>query len=161
LRLHPLQETLEGIPSVDVHLGGDELHRMCYNLLWPTWLAWSGGYEVPLASTTLRGVKGHTAIAGKFVTSRGATAQQRDALSHSGLLISKSKSRGGKFGKFGVSEQIKYEPIELAVVISQEDLQEAQRRKEGHYDSESDNDASTSVRVSLQSHSVALAYCLL
>src|SRR5258707_7416855 len=109
----------------------------------------------------LRRVKGQAVIAGKFVDSRGQTEIQRDGLSHSSFLISKSKSCGGKFGKFGISEQIKYEPIELAVVISQEDLQEAQRRKEGHYDSESDNDASTSVRVSLQSHLVALAYCLL
>jgi hypothetical protein len=77
---------------------------------------------VLLASIILQGIKCHTAITGKFVTSRGMTAQQCNALSYLGLLISKSKSCNGKSEKFGASKLIKYKSIKLAVVISQEEL---------------------------------------
>jgi len=136
------QECIEGVNNIDVHIGGNELHRICYNTSRPPWLAWSGGYDVPLSSTTLRGVKIHAAIAGAALN--GKPAKQRDAMSH--LL---SKSRGRKGGE----QTFKYEQVKLAIVISQEDIGECEKRKHNHDDSDMDDFTTgrTSFKVSLMS----------
>jgi len=63
--MHDTQNLVQGIRDLDPHIGGDELHRRCYNLLQLHWLKWSGGYPVPIEDTTLWGLKIFAAIAGK------------------------------------------------------------------------------------------------
>ena len=93
---------------------------------------------MPLARTTLRGTKIHTAIAGKGLEE--LPVRQRDSIGH--LLSSKTRSGKGK-----------YEQIELAIVISEDDIKQIEKNKQNHDNSDMDdldmdNFTSTSVRVS-------------
>jgi hypothetical protein len=50
-----LQSYIEGIMGLDPHIGGAELHRLCYDALQPAWCDWSGNYHLPLEKTMLQG----------------------------------------------------------------------------------------------------------
>ena len=117
------QDCLEGIGGIDPHIGGDELHRICYDALKHMWLKWSRGYDVPIESTTLRGVKVHAAIAGKALTQ---PVKQRDAIWH---FVYKIRGRA-------TEPTFKAEQIDLAIVIDQDDFREAEDRREQAYDTD-------------------------
>lgn len=71
---HDIQSLVEGLDGIDAHIGGDDLHRHCYDLLQPSWLEWSGGYHVPIEEMMLWGDTIHAAIAGKGL--RGPVAKR-------------------------------------------------------------------------------------
>ena len=74
---HGPQSCIEGIPGVDPHIGGNELHRACYDTLQMSWYKWSKGYCVPLERTMLWGLKVYALIAGK---AHQQPANERDAI---------------------------------------------------------------------------------
>jgi hypothetical protein len=82
---------------------------MCYDVLQNKWLAWSKGYSVPIARTTLRGVKVYAAIAGKDLME---PAKQHDAIWH---FFFKVHGRGTK-------PKFKAEELHLTLVMDYEDF---------------------------------------
>jgi hypothetical protein len=107
--IHGLQACIEGITGIDPHIGGNELHRTCYNTLQPSWCEWSNGYCVPLERTTLRGLTVYAPIAGK---ARQQPADERDAILDHFMTTRKNGER-----------VFKPRQIDLAVVIDDKDFQ--------------------------------------
>jgi hypothetical protein len=104
-----VQSCIEGIMDLDPHIGGDELHHRCYDILQPYWCRWSGDYSLPLENTTLRGLKVYTPITGK---AHQQPADERDTIFN--LFITTHKT----------GEQVfKPHQIDLAVVIDDVDFQ--------------------------------------
>jgi len=118
---HMAQNLFEGLRNVDPHIGSDELHRQCYDVLQPRWHEWSGGYHVPIKKTTLRGVKVHAAIAGKDLI---GPARERDAILD---YFMKPDAKTG---------ELVFRPaqIELALVIEYEVFLLVSNEKEGIYE---------------------------
>jgi hypothetical protein len=112
---HIIQTCIEGITGVDPHIGGDALHRMCYDALQPSWNEWSKGYHVPLERTTLRGVSVYAPIAGK---ARQEPANERDAIFDQFMTTRKN------------GQVFKPRQIDLAVIIDDNDFQCAEDRRE-------------------------------
>jgi len=113
----PLKTCLEGLDNVDAHIGGDELHHMCYSILQKKWLAWSKGYMVPIERTTLWGVKLFATIAGKDLTE---PVKQHNAIWHFFFKVC---------GK-GTEPKFKANQLELAVIIDHEELAHVELTKE-------------------------------
>jgi hypothetical protein len=128
------QTCVEGSDNINPHIGGDELHLKCYNILLPHWDEWSAGREMPpLEKTTLRGIKVMAPIAGK---ARIEPAKKRDAI------------WDFFFKRRGKSTVPTFRPdeIELALVIDYKDFESAEHGKKQHnhlqpqdYDDDSDN----------------------
>ena len=116
------QNVVEGVNDLDPHIGGNELHRRCYELLQSRWMRWSAGYRVAIEDTTLRGLRIHTAIAGKDLI---GPVKERDAILHFFM-----KPRGGKSD--GVV--FKSGQVDLAIVIDHEDYILAMDMKERVYE---------------------------
>lgn len=114
---HDTQNLVDGLSNLDPHIGGNELHRCCYNLLQPRWNVWSGGYHLPIEKTTLRGIKVIAAIAGKDLI---GPARERDA-----ILEFFMKPRG-KTGE----PVFKTGQLDLAIVIDPEDLESVEHMRE-------------------------------
>jgi hypothetical protein len=111
-----LQSCVEGITGLDPHIGGAELHRLCYDALQPAWRDWSGNYHLPLEKTTLRGRTIFAPIAGK---ARQQPVDERDAIWDQFITMRKN------------GEQIfKAQEIELILVIDNVDYQLAEERKD-------------------------------
>ncbi len=123
---HNAQNLMEGLDNVDPHIGGNELHCLCYNQLERRWLDWSGGYHVPIKDTTLRGIKVHAAIAGKdFI----GLAEERDAIiGHFMKPHGKSRELVFKSGR-----------IDLAVVIDPVDFKGAKDERVRVYELDDDD----------------------
>jgi hypothetical protein len=138
------QTCIEGVNNLDPHIGGDKLHRVCYEAVLPHWDQWSGGhggYKIPLTQTTLRGIKIHAPIAGKDY--RGPV-KNRDAIWEF------------FFKKRGKSTMATFRAVELelAIVIDFEDFKCAEKRRNRMYNiglpdsnSDSDNDIITTSKV--------------
>jgi hypothetical protein len=118
------QNVIDGINNVDSHIGGNELHRRCYNQLQQRWLLWSGGHHVAIQDTTLRGLKIHAAIAGKDLLE---PVKEQDAILHFFM-----KPRGGK------SDGMVFRPgqVDLAIVIDTVDYILAIDKRERAYESD-------------------------
>jgi hypothetical protein len=119
---HHTQNVIDGISNLDPHIGGDELHRCCYDQLQQRWLVWSRGHHVAIQDTTLRGIKILAAIAGKDLI---GPAKERDA-----ILDFFMKPHGGKL------DGVVFKPgqIDLAIVIDSDDYHTALRKREEVYD---------------------------
>ena len=115
------QNLIDGLNDIDAYIGGNDLHRCCYNLLQPSWLEWSGGYHVPIEKTTLRGITIHAAIAGKDF--RGL-AKNKDAIL--GFFMKQQGKDGGKV--------FRNQQIDLAVVIDAVDYKHALEARERVYE---------------------------
>ena len=111
-----LQKCVEGASDIDAHIGGDELHRKCYNLLKPFWLKWSLGFDIPLERTTLRGVNEHAPIAGY---EHVGPAKEHDAIWH---FFYKIRGKGSE-------PTFKVRQLQLAVVIDEDDFNRAEEMK--------------------------------
>lgn len=136
--LYSLQTFVAGFDNVDAHIGGDELHRRCYDELMPKWSKWSK-HDIPLERTCLRGPEKHAALAG---FDRKEPAQQRDVIWNF-FLKARGKSVTFKTGE-----------ITLVLEILLKDLNKAMKRKEllDSPDANSDDcnsSGSDSFRVSL------------
>jgi len=114
---HVLQNCVEGLSRIDAHIGGDDLHRRCYDILQKKWLAWSGGYKIPLVETTLRGQKIYAAIAGKDL---GHPAEEQDAIWHFVF-----KTRGGKSTK----RTFRMEELKLDLIVEYEKYAKADNHR--------------------------------
>jgi hypothetical protein len=115
---HESQDVVEGFDEVDAHIGGDELHRRCYDALQGSWLEYTRGYQIPIENTTLRGVQIHAPIAGKALRE---PARPRDAIWH---FVCKTRGATSE-------PKFKAEQVELAVVISDSDFKKAEDKREG------------------------------
>jgi len=126
---HGPQLCIEGITGIDPHIGGDELHRMCYDTLQLSWREWSNGYCVPLERTTLWGLTVYAPIAGK---ARQQPANECDAILDYFMTTRKN------------SEQVfKPHQIDLVVVIDDKDFQCAEEwRDQTVYDLDGSQHAS-------------------
>jgi hypothetical protein len=109
---HNVQNLVEGLNDIDSHIGGNELHYCCYNLLQRRWLEWSGGYHVAIKDTTLRDIKVHTAIAGKDLV---GPAKERDS------ILGFFMKPHGKTGEL----VFKTSQLALAIVIDPKDFEGA------------------------------------
>jgi hypothetical protein len=111
------QTVIDGLNKIDPHIGAVELHRRCYNQLQRRWLEWSGGYQVAIEDTTLRGMKIHAAIAGKDLLE---PPKERDAILHFFLK------------PCGKTSEVVFKPgqIELALVIDEMDYKLALEKRE-------------------------------
>ena len=135
------QDCLEGIGGIDPHIGGNDLHRICYDALKPAWLKWSKGYDVPMERTTLQGIKVHAAITGKAQTQ---PTKQRDAMWH---FFYKIRGRAAE-------PTFKGDQLDLAVVIDQEDFEAVEDRREQALDLDAaDDEAPSSVAAYIGSNS--------
>jgi hypothetical protein len=119
------QTVVDGLDKLDPHIGATVLHHRCYNLLHRRWLEWSGGYQVAIENTTLRGTKIHAAIAGKDLSE---PPKERDAILHFFL-----KPRGK-------TNEVVFKPgqIELALVIGEMDYKLALEKREEAYEQTED-----------------------
>ena len=124
---HDAQNLVEGLKELDPHIGGDDLHRLCYDQLQACWLEWSGGYHVPIEKTTLRGDAIHAAIAGKGL--RGPAAK-RDTI----LGCFMKQQQGKKAGE----KVFRSSQLDLAVVIDAVDYKCAMTQRERIYDLDED-----------------------
>jgi hypothetical protein len=118
---HDIQDLIDGLNDVNPHVGGDDLHRRCYDLLQPSWLQWSGGYHIPIKNTTLRGLTVHAAIAGRDL--RGL-AKKSDA-----VLEFFMKPQGKTGAKVFRNQQ-----IDLAIVIDAVDYKRALEERDRLYE---------------------------
>ena len=116
---HLSQNCVEGLSRIDAHIRGDDLHQKCYDILQKKWLAWSGGYKIPLIETTLRGQKIYAAIAGKDL---GCPAEEWDAIWHFVF-----KTRGGKSTK----RTFRTEELKLDLVVEYEEYVKADNHRTG------------------------------
>ena len=116
LTYYSSQNCIDGLDNIDAHIGGDELHLKCYNILQEKWLAWSKGYTIPIERTTLQGAKIIAAIAGKDLLE---PVKKHDVMWHFFF-----KARQGNEPKF------KAEQLQLAVIIDYEDFADVELRKE-------------------------------
>ena len=108
---------------------------MCYNAVKDKWLVWSAGYNVLLENTTLRGVRVHAPIAGKALMQ---PPKQYDAIWPFFYKIRGQKSE----------PTFKAEQLELAVVIDEEDVIQAEHLKEGAIDPDFDDTSDIIAKVS-------------
>lgn len=115
-----LQACIEGIAGISPHIGGDALHRMCYDALQPSWREWSNNYCVPLERTTLRGLTIYAPIAGK---ARQQPAKELDAILDQFMTTRKD-------GK----QVFKARQLELVLVIDNVDFQHAEERRNPIYE---------------------------
>jgi hypothetical protein len=118
---HETQDLIDGLNNINPHIGGDDIHQRCYDLLQPAWLQWSGGYHVPIENTTLRGITVHAAIAGKDF--RGP-AKKTDAILD--FFMKPQRKTGARVFK---SRQ-----IDLAVVIDAVDYKHAFEERDRTYE---------------------------
>lgn len=118
---HDIQDLIDGLNNVDPHIGGDDLHRHCYDLLQPSWLQWSGGYPIPITRTTLRGLIVHAAIAGRGLI---GLAKKRDAVFE--FFLKPQGKTGAKV--------FKNAQIDLAVVIDAVDFKRASEERDRVYE---------------------------
>ena len=45
---YDMQNLVEGLNDIDLHIGGNKLHYCCFNQLQQRWHEWSGGYHLAL-----------------------------------------------------------------------------------------------------------------
>ena len=105
------QDCLEGLDQIDAHIGGGDLHQVCYDVLQKKWLAWSKGHVIHISKTTLRGTKIFAAISGRGLVH---PAKERDAIWH---FVFKKRGKATK-------PTFKVEQLELSVVLDYEDFHE-------------------------------------
>ena len=113
------QDCLEGLDQIDAHIGGHDLHQMCYDVLQKKWLAWSRGHEVEIAETTLQGTKIFAAISGKGAV---RPAKEQDAIWH---FVFKKRGKSTK-------PTFKAEQLELSVVIEYEEFKIIDEYRNNH-----------------------------
>jgi len=116
------QNVIDGMDNLDPHIGGNDLHRRCYDQLQQRWLLWSGGHHVAIHDTTLRGLKIHAAITGKdFI----GPVQECDTILHFFM-----KPHGGR------SDGVIYRSsqVDLAVIIDSVDYFHVMDKREGVYE---------------------------
>ena len=111
---------VEGFGKVDVHIGGDDLHRRCYEVLQGPWLEYTCGHHVPIENMTLQGAHIHAPITGKALL---GPAKPCDAIWH---FICKPCGSNSSEPKFKANQ------VELVLVISDLDFKKAEDKKEGH-----------------------------
>lgn len=71
---------MEGLTGVDAHIGGEELHILCFNSIEARLLEWSCGYHIRMDHTTLRAEAKYAPIAGYARKMQKIEVKKEDAI---------------------------------------------------------------------------------